>query len=364
MAAFWILLALSVFHFALAAPVAVRDTLEVRSNPAKVFKDGITPWEKRVDSDDKVQWSTNDAHLMDAADTENDPVHLDDAPGGDEKSIDVEGIKDKEMWQWESPQENLGSNPPEEEFRVDDKDNAPSNDHVSDDKDQSSDAHLTNADAEKDSIRPDDTPGFDEENVNIKDKETWEWASPQNLEKLGSSIKANKGPEEEFRADNKDNAGITSDDKDQWWTSDAHLTNADPGKDSVRPDVAPPGGDEKGADAEGVRYSEGEMWGWETPWDPELSGLAGGMGSDASVDNNPPQEESGVGSDHATQSPQGSAENTSPGPHSENPATPKHQTLFDKILGFLRPDVAPGGDEKGAEAEGGARYSQVRPIRP
>jgi hypothetical protein len=60
--AFWILVILSAFHFALAAPVAVREILEVRSNAVGVLKDGIAAWEKRMDSDDEPedQWSTNE----------------------------------------------------------------------------------------------------------------------------------------------------------------------------------------------------------------------------------------------------------------------------------------------------------------
>src|SRR6266852_7827132 len=61
--AFWILVILSAFHFALAAPVAVREVLEVRSNAVGVLKDGIAAWEKRMDSGDEGQWSTNEPGL-------------------------------------------------------------------------------------------------------------------------------------------------------------------------------------------------------------------------------------------------------------------------------------------------------------
>ena len=47
--AFWVLLVFSAFQFAIAAPVAVGEILEVRSNMG-VLKDGIAAWEKRVDS--------------------------------------------------------------------------------------------------------------------------------------------------------------------------------------------------------------------------------------------------------------------------------------------------------------------------
>jgi len=65
MIAFWILLALrlSAFHFALAAPVAVGEILEVRPNAVGVLKDGVAVWEKRMDSDNEDQWSTNEGHL-------------------------------------------------------------------------------------------------------------------------------------------------------------------------------------------------------------------------------------------------------------------------------------------------------------
>ncbi|KAI0283894.1 hypothetical protein BGY98DRAFT_1093558 [Russula aff. rugulosa BPL654] len=60
-AAFWILSMLSVFHFALAAPVAV---LEVRSNAVDAPKDEIAAWEKRMDSNPGVD-SKTDADDMD-----------------------------------------------------------------------------------------------------------------------------------------------------------------------------------------------------------------------------------------------------------------------------------------------------------
>jgi hypothetical protein len=47
MLAIWIL---SVFYFALAAPVAVKEKTELRSDAVDVFKDVIVVWEKRWDS--------------------------------------------------------------------------------------------------------------------------------------------------------------------------------------------------------------------------------------------------------------------------------------------------------------------------
>ncbi len=86
--AFWILVILSAFHFALAAPVAVREVLEVRSNAVGVLKDGIAAWEKRMDSGDEGQWSTNEGHQK-TNDPGNDSGHsgenaaLPGSPSGD-----------------------------------------------------------------------------------------------------------------------------------------------------------------------------------------------------------------------------------------------------------------------------------------
>jgi hypothetical protein len=182
-----------------------------------------------VDSDDKVQWSTNDAHLMDA-DPGNDPVRRDDAPGGDEKSVDVGGIKDKEMW--ESPQEKLGS--PQEESGGGSSSNQ-----------QSGSAENTSPDPQSENP-----------------------ATPEHQTLF-----------------------------DKIFTGFFH------------PDVAP-GGDEKGAEAEGVRYSAQEMWGWESPWDP------GDRDSDAS---SPQKSSDGGGGDHITQS-------------ENHAAAPEDESLFDKIF--------------------------------
>jgi hypothetical protein len=80
--AFCILLILSV-HFALAAPVAVGDMLEARSNVVDVPKDGMAVWEKRMDSDDEdYEGSTNEGYRYD------NPRPGNDAPG----SINEDGI--------------------------------------------------------------------------------------------------------------------------------------------------------------------------------------------------------------------------------------------------------------------------------
>jgi hypothetical protein len=58
MISFWIFLALSIFHSALAVPVAVGEILEVRSNPAEVPKDERA---KRLDLNNKDLFSTYDS---------------------------------------------------------------------------------------------------------------------------------------------------------------------------------------------------------------------------------------------------------------------------------------------------------------
>jgi hypothetical protein len=78
MIVFWILLILSVFHFALAAPIAVGEILEVRSNSADVLKDGVAAWEKRMD-----RWSSNEANRK----------PNDNEPGSDS---DPDGVPDSE----------------------------------------------------------------------------------------------------------------------------------------------------------------------------------------------------------------------------------------------------------------------------
>ena len=78
--AFWILLILSVSHFALAAPVAVGEILEVRSIMMDVAGDGMDSWEKRMDSG-KDQWSTNQASRKPEDDNPGSNPDPDDAPG-------------------------------------------------------------------------------------------------------------------------------------------------------------------------------------------------------------------------------------------------------------------------------------------
>jgi hypothetical protein len=101
MIAFWIFLTLSVSHFALAAPVAAGEIVEVRSNPVQVLNDGIATWEKRMGPNDKDQSSTNDVQLPDGG-----------APGGVKEGVDAEGVKEKGVpgWKWPWKLEELGSN--------------------------------------------------------------------------------------------------------------------------------------------------------------------------------------------------------------------------------------------------------------
>jgi hypothetical protein len=86
---FWIFLTLSVSHFALAAPVAVGETVEVRSNPAEVLNDAMTGREKRMDPNDKDQPSTNDVHLPYGV------PRPGDAPGVVQEGVDAEGVKEE-----------------------------------------------------------------------------------------------------------------------------------------------------------------------------------------------------------------------------------------------------------------------------
>jgi hypothetical protein len=81
--AFCFLLILSVFHFALAAPVPVGEILEVRFN-ADVLKDGIAAWEKRMDSgdEDRNLWSNSDSGVS-------------DAPGYNEEDMELDAPKEK-----------------------------------------------------------------------------------------------------------------------------------------------------------------------------------------------------------------------------------------------------------------------------
>jgi hypothetical protein len=83
MIAFWILLIHSVFRFALAAPVAVGEILEVGPNAVDVPR-GIIAWEKRMDIDSDNRWSTNEAHRKDdnpGSDSDSDGAPGDGTPG-------------------------------------------------------------------------------------------------------------------------------------------------------------------------------------------------------------------------------------------------------------------------------------------
>lgn len=148
--AFWILL-VSVSHFALTAPVAVRKILEGRSYEVDVLKDGITSKEKRMYEED--QWSTNEAILKDGDNQPGNNPHVHDAPGDD----------DEDMLGWESgwDSEELGSdgrgpdpyynNPPEEDSEGDNppevmhKDRWSTNEAYLKDDDHGSDVDLVDA---------------------------------------------------------------------------------------------------------------------------------------------------------------------------------------------------------------------------
>jgi hypothetical protein len=87
MLAVWIL---SVFYFALAAPVPVGEALEVRSNTVGALKDEIVVSEKRTDDDDSD--SENDLDSLPDSGYENDDEdHNDDGGGGGGDSDDDGG---------------------------------------------------------------------------------------------------------------------------------------------------------------------------------------------------------------------------------------------------------------------------------
>ena len=86
--AFSIFLSLFVSHFALAAPVAVKETVEVRFDPVQALnlndEVATSTWEKekRMAPNNKVQSSTNDVLMPDGG-----------APGGVQEGVDVGGVK-------------------------------------------------------------------------------------------------------------------------------------------------------------------------------------------------------------------------------------------------------------------------------
>ena len=137
MMAFWILLILPVFYIVLTAPVAVQETLEVRSSAVDVLKDRITSWEKRADPFDEDQWSTNEAYLNKGdnseSDSDSDP---DDAPGGDGDGEDG-WISDWDSSDARGPDPHY-NNPPESESESEAKHDG-ANDEDKDDSTKSDD---------------------------------------------------------------------------------------------------------------------------------------------------------------------------------------------------------------------------------
>ncbi|KAF8489977.1 hypothetical protein F5888DRAFT_1638311 [Russula emetica] len=236
MIAFCILLVFSSFHFALAAPVAVREMLKVRSNAADVLKDGITAWEKRMDFNGEDHWSTNDAYLMDAdsgsdsdskadsgsdsgskadsgsdsgskADPGNDS-DSDDAPGGDDEGGDDEGVKEEDMWGWKSPW----------------------------DSDQLGDSDW------------DDAPGGDDEGVDegVKEEDKWGWESPLDSDQMGSNGRGpdpyyNNPPEEESgdKDDGSNGNDDGGDDDNAMQSSQGSAENMGLGPESEHPATTP-----------------------------------------------------------------------------------------------------------------------------
>ena len=399
MMAFWILLALSVFHFALAAPVAVG---EMRFNPVEVLKGGIAAWEKRVDSDDKPAsedpWWTNNAYPM-HSDRVNDSGHPDNGPRSEEPeggapaseesatlgsssyndALNKEKSDDKDQW-FTNDAHLMDADPgnsahlmdvnPGDDAHLMDAEAHPWNSAGLMDTKSGTDAHLMDADPGHDSNHPGDAPGGDRKGVDAEgtnDKKTWEWGWgwPEELAILGST-NDNSLPKE------------NSDDKKQWLKKDAHLMDADLGNDSDHPNGAP-GGVAEGVATEGVK--EDTMRGSEWPWiseelgtlgsdsynalpkensddkkqwlksdthlmnaDPERESPpnseelgSGGRGPDTS-NNNPPEKEtaSDGGGVHAMQSSQGSAENVSPGPQSEHAKIPDSEYMSSFLEKFFK----------------------------
>jgi hypothetical protein len=87
-----ILLILSVFHFALAAPVPVGEILEVRSN-VDILEDGMAAWEKRMDSGDEDlnlgSDSDSDTGVSDAPGSHDEEDMVSDAPNEGSEDDDV-----------------------------------------------------------------------------------------------------------------------------------------------------------------------------------------------------------------------------------------------------------------------------------
>jgi hypothetical protein len=231
MISFWIFLTLSVSHLALAAPLAVGEIVEVRSNPVQVHNDGAM-WEKRMDPNYKDQLSTNDVQLPDGG-----------APDVVQEGVDAEGVKPKQMWGWGWDPE-LPSNSKELWSAI-----------------SGPDASHNNP------PKPDDAPGVVQEGVDaegVKQKQTWGWGwdseLPSNSKELWS---ATKGP-------------------------DASHNN--PPKQDDAPGVV-----QDGVDAEGVKEKEMWGWGWDSELPSNSKELWSAIKGPDTSHNNPPKGESGGG---------------------------------------------------------------------
>jgi hypothetical protein len=90
--AFCILLILPIFHFALVAPVAVGEMLEVRSNAIGVRKDEMAAWKKRMDSDsgNYAALAVEGGHAYDSG------GNSDNDEEGDEEGFDAEGVREED----------------------------------------------------------------------------------------------------------------------------------------------------------------------------------------------------------------------------------------------------------------------------
>jgi len=245
MIAFCILLVFSSFHFALAAPVAVREMLKVRSNAADVLMDA----DSGSDSDSKADSGSDSGSKADSgsdSDSKADPGNdsdADDAPGGDDEGVDDEGVKEDDMWGWKSPwdSDQLGSddrgpdnNPPEE---------------ASDGEDQwsTNDAHLMDTDPGSDSDW-DDAPGGDDEGVDegVKEEDKWGWESPLDSDQMRSNGRgpdpySNNPPVEEFedKDDGSNGNDDGGDDDNAMQSSQGSAENMDLGPESEHPATTP-----------------------------------------------------------------------------------------------------------------------------
>jgi hypothetical protein len=157
--AFWILVILPAFHFALAAPVAVREILEVRSNSVGVLKDGIAAWEKRMDFGDDDRWSANDGYQSKADDAGSN----DDRGNAPDHAGDEKIGENEDMESWSSEQMGSDGRGPDPNYlRLSDSEEDPGNKHDGGkDNDNNSDLDSDSAKAKGGHISDDNESGYE-----------------------------------------------------------------------------------------------------------------------------------------------------------------------------------------------------------